>query len=77
MSLECDWDSPQQPPDGQNPEDAQPAARHHRYETRTIDRPDWPTWWRQRFGADAASGRWSVRMSLDGRELAAASFEVF
>lgn len=76
LSLECDWDSPEQPPDGQKSGDAPPPARHNAYETQSIDRPDWPTWCQQRFGADAAPGRWHVRMSLDGRELASASFEV-
>ena len=65
LTLECDWLAP----DGT-------TARHNRWETRRIDRPAWPTHCRQGFDAGSPAGGWTVRMTLDGRELAARRFDV-
>jgi len=65
LALACDWTDPS----GQ-------AARHNRYRTRAITSTLWPTHCHQLLGPDTAPGTWSVRMSLDDRQLALARFEV-
>jgi hypothetical protein len=63
LTLGCDWVSP-----------SGETARQNRYETRSITTEVWKTHCHQRFGLDSAAGRWTVRMTLDGRPLCSDSF---
>jgi hypothetical protein len=65
LTLSCDWVDPQ----GN-------VAHQNHYETRTIDRPVWPTHTRYHVTANAPTGSWTVRLSLDGRVLHSLKFEL-
>ena len=65
LSLTCDWIDP-----------SGRVVHQNRYRTLTIDKPVWPTHCHHLIGPAAAAGRWTVRMSLEGRSLDALSFDV-
>jgi len=63
LELSCDWRDPS----------GQVRYQNH-WQTKTIDKPLWPTHCRHRFNAADASGEWSVSMSLAERVLASERF---
>ncbi|MFB2972678.1 DUF3859 domain-containing protein [Aerosakkonema sp. BLCC-F183] len=65
LSLACDWISPS----GQ-------VVKQNRYQTRQIDKSVWNTYCRNQLGTAAPTGTWKVQMSLSGRPISDASFEV-
>ncbi|NMG21452.1 DUF3859 domain-containing protein [Brasilonema bromeliae] len=65
LDLLCDWIDPS----GQ-------IVKQNRYQTREIDKPIWDTYCRNTIGSASASGKWKVQMSVEGRPLSQAEFEV-
>jgi hypothetical protein len=65
LPLVCEWTDP-----------AGKVVHRNRYSTRRIDRANWPTHARCRFGPDSTAGTWTVKLLLDGRVLHSLAFEV-
>ena len=65
LSLTCRWIDP-----------SGKVFRENRYETKLTDKSVWPTFCRCQLGSAAPEGTWKVEMSLDGRVLSTASFQV-
>ena len=63
LALDCEWIAP----------DGQVAHRNH-YETKPINHDNWNTHCRDRFGPASPTGAWTVTMSLQGRQIAKATF---
>lgn len=65
LSLTCKWLDP-----------GGRVFRENHYETRLTDKTVWPTLCRCQLGSAAPPGTWRVEMSLDGRVLSTATFQV-
>ncbi len=65
LSLSCSWTDPS----GQ-------VVKENHYQTRPIDTGIWQTHCRYQLGSAAAPGTWKVQMSLAGRNISDATFEV-
>jgi hypothetical protein len=65
LDLTCEWVDPR----GK-------VVQRNRFQTKTITRTTWPTHARCRIAADAATGTWTVRLLLGGRELRTQTFDV-
>lgn len=64
LELACDWTDP-----------SGRVSHQNRYRTLRIDKPLWRTHCHHVLGSSAPPGFWTVRMRLEGRVLASASFE--
>jgi hypothetical protein len=65
LSLECKWLDP-----------TGRVFHENKYETRLTDKSVWPTSCRCQLGSAAPPGTWRVEMSLHGRVISAATFQV-
>jgi hypothetical protein len=65
LELTCEWIDP-----------SGRVVHQNRYRTLTIDKPVWPTHCHHLIGPAAPAGRWTVRLSVEGRALDALCFEV-
>ena len=65
LSLTCKWLDP-----------SGRVFRENHYDTRLTDKSVWPTTCRCQLGSAAPPGTWRVEMSLDGRVLSTATFQV-
>lgn len=65
LDLSCDWLNPS----GQ-------VVKQTRYQTREITTAVWDTHCRYALGAGEAPGTWRVKMSLEGRQISDATFDV-
>ena len=65
LTLDCDWIDP-----------AGKVVHRNHYTTKEIDKPVWPTHARFQFGAASPLGKWTVKLSHEGRTLKSLSFDV-
>ena len=65
LTLDCDWIDP-----------SGKVVHQNHYTTNEINKPVWPTHARFLLPSDAPTGTWTVKLSLDGRVLHTAKFDV-
>ena len=65
LSLSCDWIDP-----------SGNVAHQSRYQTSQIDKSVWPTFCYSQLNAASPTGTWNVQMSVAGRTLSNARFDV-